>query len=240
MRGERSRNAPGDRVVVGDPHDQPALALHQPRHVVTLAPLYAPPGRPRRASLHRVNAKVHFVRSYASSRLNTTDALVPPKPNEFDSTQPSFTLSRRSRTIGMSAKAGSRFSILALSQMKPVHHQERVDRLLRAGGAERMAGQRLGRRDRRTLVAEHLADRLDLLEVADRRRGRVRIDVVDRRLHVLERHAHAAHRALARRRDHVVAVRGRAVAGDFGVDARAARLGVLVVPPAPARRRRQR
>ena len=33
VRGERLRNAPGDRVVVGDPHDQPALALHQPRHV---------------------------------------------------------------------------------------------------------------------------------------------------------------------------------------------------------------
>ena len=77
------------------------------------------------------------------------------------------------------------------------------------------------------LRAEHLADRLDLLDVADRRRGGVRIDVVDRRLHVGERHAHAAHRAFARRRHHVVAVRGRAVAGDLGVDLRAARLGVL-------------
>ena len=53
------------------------------------------------------------------SRLNTTDALVPPKPNEFDSTQPSLALSMRSRTIGMSAIAGSMFSMLALSQMKP-------------------------------------------------------------------------------------------------------------------------
>src|SRR5215831_1021325 len=60
----------------------------------------------------------HF--AHASSRLNTTDALVPPNPNEFDSTQPSATPSRRSRMIGMSAKAGSRFSILALSQMKPL------------------------------------------------------------------------------------------------------------------------
>src|SRR5690242_15367419 len=56
---------------------------------------------------------------YASTCLNTTEALVPPKPNEFDSTQPSFTLSCRARTIGMSANAGSRFSMLALSQTKP-------------------------------------------------------------------------------------------------------------------------
>ena len=48
-----------------------------------------------------------------------SDALVPPKPKELDNTQPSFTLSLRSRTIGISAKAGSRRSMLALSQMKP-------------------------------------------------------------------------------------------------------------------------
>src|ERR1700738_3893657 len=57
---------------------------------------------------------------HASSRLKTTDALVPPKPKEFDSTQDSATLSRRSRTIGMSSKAGSRVSMLALSQMNPL------------------------------------------------------------------------------------------------------------------------
>ena len=32
VRGERPGDAPGDRVVVGDPHDQPALAVHQPVH----------------------------------------------------------------------------------------------------------------------------------------------------------------------------------------------------------------
>src|SRR5579863_1262859 len=57
---------------------------------------------------------------YASSRLKAMDALVPPNPNELDRTQPSVTSSRRSRRIGMSANAGSRFSILALSQMKPL------------------------------------------------------------------------------------------------------------------------
>ena len=38
---------------------------------------------------------------------------------------------------------------------------------------------------------------------------------------------HAARRAFARRRHHVEAVGGRAVAGELGVDLRAARLGVF-------------
>src|SRR5215210_4617758 len=57
-------------------------------------------------------------RCHASSLLNTIEALVPPKPNELDKTQPSATLSRRSRTIGISAISGSSVSILALSQIK--------------------------------------------------------------------------------------------------------------------------
>src|SRR5262249_59223372 len=100
VRGERAGDPPGDRVVVGDPHDQPALALHQRLHATQL-PLrkYSP---------------------QASSRLNTTDAFVPPNPNELDRTQPSSTSSFRSRTMGTSAKAGSSVSMLALSQMKPL------------------------------------------------------------------------------------------------------------------------
>jgi len=84
-------------------------------------------GRPLRGSaapLPRASGRrfevVTFDYFYASSRLNTTDALVPPKPKEFDSTAPIFTSSRRSRTIGMPSKAGSRFSMFALSQMKPL------------------------------------------------------------------------------------------------------------------------
>ena len=92
VRRQRLGDTPSDRVVIGDAHDQAALALHQLGHG----------------------------QLYASSRLNTTDALVPPKPNEFDSTQPSLALSTRSRTIGMPAMSGSRFSMLALSQMKPL------------------------------------------------------------------------------------------------------------------------
>src|SRR5579871_1967569 len=58
--------------------------------------------------------------AYASSRLNTSVALVPPKPKEFDSTVPSLALSMRLRTIGMSAKTGSSSVMWALSQMKPL------------------------------------------------------------------------------------------------------------------------
>ena len=55
----------------------------------------------------------------------------------------------------------------------------------------------------------------------------MRVDVVDRRFDVVERHPHAAHRAFAGRRDHVEAVGGGAIADDFAIDARAARLGML-------------
>ena len=33
LRRKRLRNAPGDRMIIGDAHDQPALALHQVLHV---------------------------------------------------------------------------------------------------------------------------------------------------------------------------------------------------------------
>src|SRR5262249_55851863 len=103
-----ARDAPRDRVVVRNPHDEAALALHQ--HVNAPAASSSPEGR--------IEALVPV--GHASSRLSTIDAFVPPKPNEFDSTQDSATLSRRSRTIGMSSNAGSSFSMLALSQMKPL------------------------------------------------------------------------------------------------------------------------
>src|SRR6185437_164681 len=116
-------------MVIGDPHHQPALSFHQPRHsslnVFHLLRSF-PRKRESRANWHLIKSWVPAFagtsgnKHYASSRLNATDALVPPKPNEFDNTQPSLALSRRSRTIGMSAKAGSRFSILALSQMNPL------------------------------------------------------------------------------------------------------------------------
>ncbi len=59
--GERLGDAPGDGVVVRHAHHQAALALHQ--------------------SCCRCSAH------YASNLLKTTEALVPPKPKELDSTQ---------------------------------------------------------------------------------------------------------------------------------------------------------
>src|SRR3546814_3263409 len=95
-----------------------------------------------------------------------------------------------------------------------------------------MAGQRLGRADLRDMLAEHLADRLQLGNVAGRRRGAVGVDIVDRRVvtvaaGLVQCLLHAAHRALARRCHHVGAVRGGAIADQFGIDLGAARLGVL-------------
>lgn len=65
-------------------------------------------------TLHRA------LRAQASRRRMTIVALVPPKPNELDSTVAILASSRRSRTMGMSAKSGSSSSMLALAQMKPL------------------------------------------------------------------------------------------------------------------------
>src|SRR5690606_8735148 len=92
--GEFFCNTPGNRVIVRDSEHKPALAPHDAHRTPILR--------------------------YASRCLKANVAFVPPKPNEFDRTQPSFALSLRSRTIGMSAKAGSSSSIFALSQMKPL------------------------------------------------------------------------------------------------------------------------
>src|SRR3984885_2927598 len=148
---ERFRNAPGDRMIIGDAHDQPAFALHQlvhiapyliTRSVCCLAPHFAGSRRAMLAISWRVRVRDSPARecrmcgtcsasprilpgevktkSHASIRLNTSVALVPPNPNEFESTVPSLALSMRLRTIGMSAKAESSSWILALSQMKPL------------------------------------------------------------------------------------------------------------------------
>jgi hypothetical protein len=72
-------------------------------------------GRPFGAIVGRVRRPAH-----ASRRFKTIDEFVPPKPKPFESTQPIRALSIRCRTIGMSAKAGSSSSMLALSTMKPL------------------------------------------------------------------------------------------------------------------------
>src|SRR5262245_10672922 len=90
-----------------------------------------------------------------------------------------------------------------------------------------MSSKRFRRRDRRTLRAKYFADGLDLLEVADRSRSRVRIDVIDRSLDTVQRHPHAADGTLPGGRYHVEAIGGGAIAGDLAVDAPATGFGVL-------------
>src|SRR5690606_30101982 len=71
------------------------------------------------------------------------------------------------------------------------------------------------------------ADHPQLDDVAHRRGGAVGVDVGDGRAHGGQGGLHAAHGAFAAGGDHVGAIRGGAVAGDLGVDLRAARPGVL-------------
>ncbi len=173
--------------------------------------------------------------------LNTSEALVPPKPKLLDSATSIFiglalcgTRSSGVSTEGLSRLMRRRRDLVA-------HGQHREGRLDRAGGAQQMADRRLGRRHRDLArrLAQQPLDRAELDLVAQRRRGAVGVDVVDvgrvdarmadRRLHGAE----AAVAVLGRRGD-VVGVAGEAIADDLGVDLRAARLGVLVAPPAPA------
>src|SRR5262249_31537896 len=108
--GQGLGDAPGNRMIVGDPHDQAAFALHQLRHRATELSTSCPascrastflflPSKTWMAGTSPAMTRCHVDfkshDSHTSSRLNTTEALVPPKPNEFDSTTPSFTLSCR-------------------------------------------------------------------------------------------------------------------------------------------------
>ena len=116
----------------------------------------------------------------------------------------------------------------ALGHEVVVQHEQRVDRLLRARRAQAVAGQGLGRGDGRSGVAEHLANRLHLLDVAHRRGGAVRVQIVDLSpAQAFHGQAHAAHGALARGSDHVIAVGIGGVADDLAIDLRPAGLGAL-------------
>src|SRR5690606_19372707 len=98
---------------------------------------------------------------------------------------------------------------------------------LNACSAQRMAGQALGGADGRRLVAEHCSDTAGFGYVADRSRGAVGVQVVDRGVDGGERLLHAADRAFATGSNHVVAVASRAVADDFRVDVCATLEGVF-------------
>src|SRR5207237_8448923 len=67
----------------------------------------------------------------------------------------------------------------------------------------------------------------DFRRVTGRRRGGVRVDVVDLGVHARQCHPHAAFGAFTRRRDHIVAIGGGAIDDVFAVDTGAARLGTF-------------
>src|SRR5690242_13714246 len=81
------------------------------------------------------------------------------------------------------------FDIGAFADEPGLHHQERVDRFMHAGRTLAVAGERLGGADGRHFRAEHLANGVDLGNVADGSRGGVRIDVIDCSADIFERHA---------------------------------------------------
>ncbi len=171
----------------------------------------------------------------STTRRKTSDALVPPKPNEFDrTTSISFFFDRcGTRSIGVSTDGLSRLMVGGTTPSRM--RQDREDRLHRARCAQQMADRGLGRGH--THASGRVADEplhgaeFDL--VAERRRGAVRVDVVDlgwRDAGALDRRGHAAERAVAiwRRRRDMIGVARKPVADQLGVDFGAARLGVLV------------
>ena len=117
------------------------------------------------------------------SRRKTSDALVPPKPNEFDSTTSIF---RFLAWCGTRSIGGLDRRIVQIDRRRrdPVAHgEDREDRLDRAGRAEQMPDRGLGRRhaDVRGGIADQPLHGAELDLVAERRRGAVRVDVVDLR-----------------------------------------------------------
>ncbi|MNS69277.1 hypothetical protein D3C72_1025850 [compost metagenome] len=106
------------------------------------------------------------------------------------------------------------------------HHQQGVDGLVHTGGAKGMARHRLGGGELGRIAAKQGLDGFQLLGITDRGGGAVGVDVIHR-ADVLHRHLHATHRAFTARGDHVVAVGGGTVTGDFGVDVGTAGQGMF-------------
>ncbi len=120
-------------------------------------------------------------RPASQTALNRMLALVPPKPKLFDSA----TLIGRScaalRHPVDHAVAAGFMQIERRRGHAVAHRQDREHRLHRAGRAEQMPGRRFGGRHRQALgvLAEQPLHRLQLQIVAERRRGAVRVDVLD-------------------------------------------------------------
>ena len=177
--GQLGGDAEGDGVAVGQAHHQALLALHQialgqvelvgQGQPSLLSLLVLPSRRPRPAP-----------RAQPSWRLITRQPLVPPKPKLLD-----ITVFERDRPCARAGSAGRRRPGRGCRCWR----SRRRSRPASSGGSrspparptapEAVAGQGLGRGDQRRIVAEHLAHRLHLADVADLGRGAVRIQIVD-------------------------------------------------------------
>ena len=126
-------------------------------------------------------------------------ALWPPKPNEFDSTGVALDRPGRAPKTTSRPMSSPIFSRLAVGGTMPSRSDSRLITASAApAAADHVAGDALGRRDRRRGVAEHLADGLGLGRVVERRGRAVRVHVPDRggvEPGVVERELHARGRA---------------------------------------------
>ena len=117
----------------------------------------------------------------ASHRRKISEALVPPKPKELESTVSIVLRCALCGTRSM-AVATDGLSRLSVGGARSVANgEDPEDRLDRAGSPKQMADRRFGRRHRDLAggVAEKPLDRGELDLVSHRRRGAVGIDVVD-------------------------------------------------------------
>ena len=198
-----------------------------------------PPGGSSIRAAARPRRDAHLVGGLAgyspSQRRTTMHALWPPKPNEFETAIRTSWCARLVRDVVEVALGVRRLLVDRRRHLAVARRQDAEDRLDRAGRAEAVAGGALRRGDRcrvGLLLAERELQHTRLGRVADRRRGAVRVDVVDLGRvdpRVGERHPHRAGRVLAGRvgLGHVQRVGGDAVAHQLRVDPRAARLRVL-------------
>ena len=174
-------------------------------------------------------------RGARQTRLKTSVPLVPPKPKLF-LTAYSIFISRA--VVGAVVEIALRILVEDVDRRRRdlvVQRQHGEHRLDAAGAAEQVAGHRLGRVDDQLLrvVAERELDRVGLVDVAERRRRAVRVEVLDlvgvERRPLRSAALHRALRAVDVRRGHVERVGAHAEADQLGVDLGAAPLRVLVL-----------
>ena len=151
------------------------------------------------------------------------DPLCPPKPKLFDNVGPG-TQSRGSPiTTSIVDVVAEHLGVGGRGDLPLLDRQQHGGGFERAGGAERMTGDALGRHDRHGSLAEHRGDRRRLGRVVERCARAVGVDLSDvagLEPGVGEREPHAGDRAdtAGRRRGDVVGVGVAAAPEDLAED----------------------